>query len=108
MDIMQLYTDIMLAESEMDVVRLNIEIQAHITAARISDDMEIMLLNMALQVKSNYFLMREMALNSTMTVIMGDVSEFDPEEMQLEEFRDDEFEDFKDGNVVLLADFKKK
>ena len=41
------------------------------------------------------------------TIIMGNLEDFDPEEMQLEEFQQEEFEDFKDGNVVMMKDFKK-
>lgn len=104
----EFYNKIMDAEAEGEVVDLNIQIQTAVLCGEIVDEKEIMILNMALQIKSNFFLMREMMLTNSHTIIMASIEDFDPEEMQLEEFQQEEFDDFKDGNVVMMTDFKKK
>ena len=104
------YGKIMCSENEGVLAGLNVEIQEMILGGELKEEKDMMILNLALQVKSNFFLMKELMMygGGTTTIIMGGVEDFDPEEMQLEEFQQEEIDDFKDGNVVLMADFKKK
>ena len=104
----EFYNLIMCAETEGEVVDLTIKVQTAVLDGEIVDEKDIMILNMALQIKTNFFLMREIMLMGGATIIMGSLEDFDPEEMQLEEFQQEELEDFKDGNVVMMKDFKKK
>ena len=105
---LEYYNRIMSASDEDDIVELNMEIQTAVLTEILTDDRDIMMLNMALQIKSNYFLMKDMLLGGNTTIIVTGGEDFDPEELQLEEFKDQELEDFKDGNVVSLKDFAKK
>ena len=104
----EFYDKIMNAETEGVVVDLNIQIQIAVLDQEIVDEKDIMILNMALQIKSNFFLMREMMLTSSHTIIMTSLEDFDPEDIHIEEFQQEEFDEFKDGNVVMMTDFKKK
>lgn len=104
------YNKIMCAKDESDIEDLTMELQAAVITNTITDDSEIMLLNMALQIRSNYFIMKEVILGggNTTVMIMGDVDDFDPEQMQLDDLYDKELDDFKDGNVLTMKDFGKK
>ena len=105
---LEFYNRIMEAEDECEIISLNIELQAVIMTEQITDSRDIMILNMALQIKSNFFLIKEMTLfGANTTIIMGNMEDYDPEAMQLEEYQQEEFDDFKDGNVVMMKDFKK-
>ena len=108
--VLEFYNSIMEAKTEEDIQMLNLEIKAAIISNILTDDRDIMTLNMALQIKSNYFLMKELMLTGGGTTIMvvGNPDDFDPEQMQLDEFAEQEYEDFKDGNIVSMKDFTKK
>lgn len=113
MDITEiLYNKIMNVEDEADVDEVNAEIQASIMTGEITDSRDMMILNMALQMKSDHFVIKELLMfgaNISASVIMDDSFEdYDPEAMQLEEMHNEEYEDFKNGNVLSIKDFTKK
>jgi hypothetical protein len=107
-----LYNKIMCAEDESDISALNLEIQTSILTGKITESRDMMILNMAIQLKSDHFTMKELLMfgaDISASVIMEDCFEdFDPEAMQLEEMHNEEFEDFKNGNVISMKDFTKK
>ena len=76
---LEYYNRIMSASDEEEIVGLNLEIQSAVLTEILTDDRDIMLLNMALQIKSNYFLTKDMLFGGTTMIVMGDVSDFDPE-----------------------------
>jgi hypothetical protein len=100
---------------------INADIQTAILNDTITCNTEIMLLNVAIQSKVNFFIIDDLSNRpQIVTMTMGeapdDLEEFfsfltgdsDPEEMQLKKFWEEECEDFKDGNVVPLSDYKGK
>ena len=109
--VLELYHRIMCAKDESEMYDLQLEVQASVMSKVFTDEKDMMILNLALQVKSNYFLMKELLMSggigSTM-IVVGNMDDFDPEEEQLKEFKEREFDDFKEGNVVLMKDFTKK
>ena len=104
----ELYNRIMDAENEAILYTLNLEIQCAVIRKLITNEIEIMMLNLAYQLKVQNFLVKEFMLSGGgFTVIMAD-KDFDPEQMQLEEFHENELDDIKDGNVFHIKDFLKK
>lgn len=103
----ELYNKIMLAASECDIYDLTKEVQFFIESKILTEERDILLLNLALQVKSNYVLMKEVMMGTSI-IVVGNSEDFDPEQMQLDEFHEQEFEDFKDGNVILMENFNKE
>ena len=61
--LLEYYNRIICTKDEAEIHELNIEIQSAIMANIITDSSEIMLLNMALQIKSNFFLMKELMMS---------------------------------------------
>jgi len=108
--VLEFYDRIINAETPEDIYELSMEVKSASLSKILTDDRDIMLLNMALQIKSNFFLMKELANEDrgTTVVIMGNPEDYDPEQVQLDEFKDQEYEDFKGGNIVSMKDFTKK
>ena len=100
----------MCATDEMEIHSLELEVQAAILSKVLTDEKDMMILNMALQIKSNYFLMKELIISGggTTMIVVSSMDDFDPEEMQLEEFKEREFEEVKNGNIISMKDFTKK
>ena len=102
-----LYNKIMFAENEDQLVDLTGEVQRSILKRKL-DDIESMMLNLALQVKANYFLIKTQELLSQegMTVIFAGASDmFDPEEEQLKEMLEEELDEVKSGKILSIVDF---
>lgn len=106
-DATEYYHRIMSSESEEELVTISLEVQSSIIQKTITDEMEMMMLSMAIQLRKNMFIMAEMMMTNTLTTMMSQ-DDFDPEQAQLEQFHQEEFEDFKDGNVLPMKDFTKK
>ncbi len=110
------YNKIMKAKDQDEIDDIEMELELAILSKQITDSKDMMILNLALQVRGNFFTRKEIATNGGGTTIMmvgdadmfGDFGDFDPEEAQLEEFKQQEFEEVKDGNVVSMKDFTKK
>lgn len=105
------YNKIMYCENEKDLDEIETEVKEAILNKEIIDNKDIVILNLAIQVKNNYFLTNALSelTGNTIIMIMGSGSEiFDPEEMHLNEFKKQEFEEFKDGNVISINSFNKK
>ena len=110
---LKLYNKIMCSMTESDISDLDIEIQTAIVNKTITDEKDIMILNMAMQIKSNYFLMKDllfdgMGRSTTIIISDGNGAEFDPEQMQLDAFQQEEFDEFQEKGVLFIKDFDKK
>ena len=102
------YNKVMCAENEGELVGLTIEIQCAVINKVINDEMEMMMLNLAIQVKKQTFLMTEMLMSNNLAAMFAN-EDFDPEAAQLEQFHEEEFEEFKNNEGVLtMSDFTKR
>lgn len=110
--VLELYNKIMYAMTESEISDLEMEIQYAVLNESINDDKDIMILNMALQIKSNYFIMKSMLFEGMggTTVIFSDGNgeDFDPEQIQLDMFQQEEYEELQEKGVLFIKDFDKK
>jgi len=109
--LMTFYNQVMFAEDEDVLTEINAEIQSAVGTGELSDNKDIMILDLAVQNRTNYFMIMktaEIARGETTIMFMGNPEDFDPEQLQLDELQEKELEDFKDGNVVSMKDFGKK
>ena len=106
-DTVKYYNRIMCAETEGELMSLTLEIQCAILHKKLDNEQDMIILNLALQLKKQQFIISELMLTSSMAVIFSQ-DDFDPEAAQLEQFQKDEFEDFKDGKVLTMKDFIKR
>lgn len=105
------YSQIMDTETRDQVMDLEAAVSSAVLTREITDEREISILKLALMVRSQQLLLDEImehGLGGTTIMIVGDPDMYDPEQMQLDQLREHEAEDFKDGNVVPFSDFKKK
>lgn len=106
---LEFYDKIMNSTDLGQISKIISDMRNCILANIISGDMEIMMLGIAVQMKVNQFRIDEtLALPPNQTIIItGGEDNYDPEEMQLEQFKESEFQDFVDGNVLPMKDFGK-
>ena len=103
------YHNIINSNSKEELEELNDRIQSDILGGKITDSMEMMILNLAIQTRTNFLFSQELSITGGNTTIMiVDKDSFDPEQMQLDELKEEELEDVKNGNVVTMKDFKRK
>ena len=118
---MVFYEKIVNSSDKQTLDDINADIQTAILNDTITCNTEIMLLNVAIQSRVNFFTIEELSSRpQIVSMTMGEapnafdeffsnlLGDCDPEEMQLKQFWDEEVEDFKDGNVVPLSDYKGK
>lgn len=104
------YDMIVHAESQEEIHELEMLVKAAVLNNELIDDKDITIINLTLNVKMLQFMFEELATATrepTIIVMGGDDWE-DPEEAQLAMFHEQEYEEFKDGNVVPIKDFTKK
>lgn len=108
--VLEYYSQIMSTETSTSLHQAELDVQSAVLGKILTDDIEIMMLNLAIKFKRNSFLIDELleTAGGTTVVVIGNPDDFDPEQMQLDEFHEEEYEDFKDGNVVSIRDFKKE
>lgn len=110
---LELYNKIMHSMTQGEISDLEMEVQCAVINDIITDDKDIMILNMAMQIKSNYFLMKDllfdgMGKSSTIIIMDGNEEEFDPEQIQLDLFKQEEFDELQEKGVLFIKDFDKK
>lgn len=115
---LELYGKIIIAENEGVLKDLEIELQNMVLSKLLTDDRDIMTLNLALKMKEYEFKIYELEKKElgTTVIVVGNPdefmsefgSDFDAEQEQLDSFQQEELEDFKDGNVVSFKNFLKK
>lgn len=96
-------------ENEEDVRLIADEMKTAVANKQITDQKDMILLNLALQVKTNYFLITNLisaGFGESLMVMMG--GDYDPEEEHLKQLYEEELDDVKDGNVVRMDIFKGK
>lgn len=83
------------------------EVQSAVLSKILTDNKDIMILNLAIRMQTNSFLIIEEQSKepNTKIVVIGNIDDFDPEEMQLKEMMDEERADLQ-GNVRLVEELK--
>ena len=100
------YNKIMESKTERELVELTVEIHCSVIKGEISNEIEMMLLNIAIQLQQSSFVIAELRMSTAMAALLAQ-PDFDPEKKQLEQFQAEELEDFKEGEVLTMKDFTK-
>jgi hypothetical protein len=102
----EFYNKIINAESDSVLGDLLIQIQDSVLRKEITDEKDMMILNLAIQVKRSEFVINELIVSSVMDAIIEE--DFDLEQAQLEQFQKEEYDEVEKGNVFTMKDFNKK
>ena len=107
---LEFYDKIMHVNDEKQIINLTFEIKKAVINKKITNEIEIMMLNLALQIKTNNFSIESLeeivSAPQTTIIITGEDNYYDPEEHQLNSFREEEIEYFKKGNVFPIKEIK--
>lgn len=94
-----------------EIDELETEVRIAVLNKDITDEKDIMILNLALNLKSLHFLLKETLLeirDYTESQVGWDMGGVDPEEAQLKEFHDREIDELTEGNVISINHIIKK
>lgn len=119
---LEFYDRIMNSSNKATIGDLEIELKKAILGKEITDTKDIMLLNLALKTKQNEYKIEELfEVPAQSMIVMDDIDQVneimnalfgeqvhDHEQAQLDEMLQEELDDFKDGNVVSIGNFKQR